>query len=593
MSGVDQTAIARVVGIEGVFQDLRTGSILNCPMQIAIVAQGSSDAVYSTAKWKATTAAAAGARYGYGSPIHRAMRRLKPQDLPGVGTVPIYVLPLSDAGGASAAVGQIEISGSPTADAQYQVVIANTKGRAFVIHEDDDDATIYRAILDSITPVLEMPVTPTYVYDTVTSAPGGSNVGNGTCTVLSVTGQPKPGAWIAKCNTAVANGGVFTLTDPDGTVIATNLTMTPGVGAATPLTAGGVHFTLTDGATNFSVNDLFTITVPVTHIALTAKWKGISGNDIVVSVADGGGGTTFSLTQPTGGLVNPTVSDRLALIGNQWITLVLNGLNIEDDDALDEYSAFGEGRRGALVHKPLVVFTGNTMTDVNDATAISEARKTDRTNSQLMEPGSDDLPIDVAARQLALIAPVANNSPASDYGGQLCTGLVPGADEDQWLNDDRETAVQGGCSTIEVVDGVTQISDVVTFYHPTGEEPPAYRYVCDIVKEMNVIYNFALKFASDDWVGKPLIPDNQSTSNKDARKPKHARQKVANTMDALGNAAIISDPAGSKKTITADISGSNPKRIDVSGTFRFAGNTNVTSIVFNWGFYYGAQAAAA
>lgn len=591
MSGVDNAAVARVLGIESQFQDQQTASIRTLPMRIAVCAQGSTDAVYSAEKWTALSAGLAGARYGYGSPIHRALLRLKPVNGDGfVGQVEI--LPTSDPGGAVAAAGAIEVSGSQTTTASYKVVISRTKSKAFTIAASATATAKYRAIMAAITAVLEMPVTPTYVYDTVTSAPG-TNTGNGTCTVLSVTGQPTPGAWVLTCNTAVANGGVFTLTDPDGNVIATNLTMTPGVGAATALTAGGVHFTLTDGAVNFIVGDLFTITVPVDNIVLTAKWKGTSGNDIVVDVEDGDGGTTFALTQPSGGTLSPEVGDRLALIGNTWPTFILNGNRLADTDALDEYAEFAEGRRGVTVHKPLIVFTGTTEDDATAATAIADARKTDRTNSQLSLPGSDDLPIDVAARQLARIAAVAQNDPASDYGARQATGLTPGAEEDQWDWPTRDYVVKRGGSTIEVVDGVAQIGDAVTMYHPTGEVPPGYRYVCDCIKEMNVIYNVALIFASDDWIGKPLVPDSQVVTNKNARKPKHAKQAVSNLIDALAAAAIISNPDAAKESIVVAIDSENPKRINITFVLQFSGNTNVVSIPFSWGFYYGVQQAAA
>jgi phage tail sheath gpL-like len=593
MAGVDITAVARVLGIESTFQDLRTGSILNLPMRIAICAQGATDSVYSAEKWTLTTAAAAGARYGYGSPIHRAALRLKPVTGDGVGSIPVEVLPLSDAGGAVAAAGSIDVSGTQTTAASNKIVVSRTKSLAFTFTANMTDTAKFRAMMTALQGVLELPVTPKYVYDTVTAS-AVTGTGNGTIGTLSVTAatQPTPGAWVLKCTSIAAHGGVFSLTDPDGSVVGTGLTMTGGTGATTALSSNGLNFSLTDGSTDFAVNDYFTITVPVTNISLTAKWKGASGNGIVIDVEDGAGGTTFTIVQPTGGLTNPTVSSALARIGNTWTTFVLNGLNLSDTSALTEYATFAEGRRGVTVHKPLVVFTGCVDAVEATAYAVCDARKTDRTNSQLVSPGSDDLPIDVAARQLARIAVVANNDPASDYGARQATGLTPGDDNVQWDWEARDRMVKRGSSTVEIVDGVVQLGDVITFYHPTGESPPGYRYVCDIVKEMNVIYNLALKFASDDWVGKPLIPDDQATTNPNARKPSTAKQVVSNMIDALGLAAIISDPATAKDSIVCSIDSQNPKRLNVTFTLQFSGNTNIVSIPFNWGFYYGVQAAA-
>lgn len=325
-----------------------------------------------------------------------------------------------------------------------------------------------------------------------------------------------------------------------------------------------------------------------TDVGLVAKWKGTSSNDLVVSIEGSTtAGTTFAVTQPVGGLVNPDVQTALDQIGDVWETMVLSCFETSDSTILDAYSAFGEGRWGALVRKPLVVFTGANETTVASATTVSDGRKTDRTNAQLVAPGSDDLPLVIAARQLARIAVVANNNPPRDYGSQDATGLTPGDDGDQWTYADRDEALKKGSSTIEVKDGVVNISDVVTFYHPTGDPYPPYRYVVDIVKLQNIIFNLDLIFATDEWAGAPLIPDNQPTVNPDAKQPKAAKAAVAALLDSLGLNAIISDPATAKASIVAGINSQNPKRLDLNITVQLSGNTNIISADLNFGFYFG------
>ena len=71
---------------------------------------------------------------------------------------------------------------------------------------------------------------------------------------------------------------------------------------------------------------------------------------------------------------------------------MLNCLDVADATALTAYNTFGEGRWGALVRKPLVVFTGTTEVDVDTAIVIPESRKTERVNSQLVAPASKELP---------------------------------------------------------------------------------------------------------------------------------------------------------------------------------------------------------
>jgi len=331
-----------------------------------------------------------------------------------------------------------------------------------------------------------------------------------------------------------------------------------------------------------------------TVVNVTSKWKGGSANDLHIEIEGSTtAGTTFAITQPIGGLVNPDVDDALNQIGNVWETQVLNCMGISDTETLDKYTTFGEGRWGALVKKPLIVFTGNTATTVAAATTETDARKTDRVDVQLVAPGSVDLPFVVAARQIARIAVLANNNPAHDYGSQDATGLTPGADGDQWDYLQRDEAVKKGSSTIEVKDSVVNISDVVTFYHPTGDANPAYRYVVDIIKIQNIIFNLDLIFATKEWDGAPLIPDDQPTVNPTAKKPKTAKTAVAAMVDSLALEAILSNPKAAKESIIAAINSQNPKRLDLSLTVQLGGNTNIKSVDLNFGFFYGTQEVVA
>jgi phage tail sheath gpL-like len=323
-------------------------------------------------------------------------------------------------------------------------------------------------------------------------------------------------------------------------------------------------------------------------VTLAAKWKGLSGNAVRVSVSGSTtAGTTFAITQLSGGLVDPDVTAALAQMGNVWETVVVNCLDLTNTTALDTYQTTGEGRWGALVRKPFVVLTGSPEDTVATAVVVSDARKTDRVNAQIVAPGSVHLPLEIAARAVSRIVKMAESDPAHDYVAQPLTGLIPGADGEQWDSAKREAAVKAGSGTTEVVDGVVQLSDVVTFYHPAGDPTPAYRYVVDLVKLWNTIFNLDLTFASAEWAGAPLIPDGDATVNPNAKQPKMAKAAVNALLDSLGAQAIISDVATAKASTVAAINSSNPKRLDVSTTVQLSGNTNIISVDLNFGFYFG------
>lgn len=398
---------------------------------------------------------------------------------------------------------------------------------------------------------------------------------------------------------------VYPLADADNAEAAT-ATITP-TGTATEsaayrITVGGIHSAQFVVAPDDTIEDVCTaaadavsasISMPVTaaatatEITLTAKWAGESGNDLTVTVDSPSVGVDFGVSGMAGGLINPDLAPALAQVGEVWESLIVNTLNASDTAALDALRDFGEGRWGALTRKPMVAFTGYTGADVTGAEAITENRQTDRANALVVAPGSPDLPLAVAARAVARIAPVANNNPARDYGSLQATGVTPGPEGSQWDYPTRDRAVKAGVSTTMIRSGVVTLQDMVTMYRPEGEAFPAYRHVCDIVKLQQIIFNLDLNFANAEWDGAPLIPDDQPTANRDAKKPKTARMEAAAITDNLALAAIISDPEYSKENTLAQISPQNPKRLDLVVPVKLGGNSNIISADLEFGFHFG------
>lgn len=104
-----------------------------------------------------------------------------------------------------------------------------------------------------------------------TGTADAGNTGDGTVTAVALIAGtlPREGTWELECTVAAANGGTFKLTDPGGNIVRNNLVMAAGAGASTVfyVPEAGLTFTITDGATDFIVGDLFTIA-----IAASGKW---------------------------------------------------------------------------------------------------------------------------------------------------------------------------------------------------------------------------------------------------------------------------------------------------------------------------------
>tara|TARA_R100000808_G_C2155423_1_gene167859 strand:- start:6826 stop:8322 length:1497 start_codon:yes stop_codon:yes gene_type:complete len=331
-----------------------------------------------------------------------------------------------------------------------------------------------------------------------------------------------------------------------------------------------------------------------TKVGITVKWQGASANDVNMSiVGPDDTGVTFAFTQVSGGSGNPDVDAALNQFGDVWETLVINCMELTDSASLNKYSTFGETRWGALTRKPLVAFTGTSEATLSTLTTIGDARKTDRTNAVIPAPGSNNLPFVIAAAAVNKISRLANSNPAHDYGSQQVASITAGTDAEQWNYTQRDVAIKAGISSIIVKDNVINLADTVTFYHPTGEVVPAYRYVVDIVKLQNIIYNVDLIFNTPEWDGAPLIPNDQPTTNRDAKKPSMAIAAVSALIDNLGMEALIADPATAKTQTQAEIDSMNPKRLNILIVVQLSGNTNIISIDLDFGFFFGTSAVVA
>lgn len=100
--------------------------------------------------------------------------------------------------------------------------------------------------------------------------------GNGTMTGLTAGPAVQEGAYVLTCITEAANGGVFSVTAPDGTAL-------PNATVGTPYVSDHLSFTLNDGSTDFDAGDVFTVTVAAGTSAAVVG----TGNGTVTSVSPG------------------------------------------------------------------------------------------------------------------------------------------------------------------------------------------------------------------------------------------------------------------------------------------------------------------
>jgi len=142
------------------------------------------------------------------------------------------------------------------------------------------------------------------VADAVTAS-AFTGTGDGTLTLATVAAGsiiPIVGAYTLTCTTAVTNGGIFSLTDPNGAIVATGLEMTAGAGAATAFEVAGLSFTVTDGATDFVAGDFATLTVAADGTLVVFSKTGAGGaqipNTVLTYAVDATGAGTKAIRIP-------------------------------------------------------------------------------------------------------------------------------------------------------------------------------------------------------------------------------------------------------------------------------------------------------
>lgn len=151
-------------------------------------------------------------------------------------------------------------------------------------------------------------------------------------------------------------------------------------------------------------------------------------------------------------------------------------------------------------------------------------------------------------------------------------------------------SVAKGASTNIKTGSVAELNDIITMYHPVSEGKfPSRRYVVDIIKLMNIIYNMRLILESDEKKGAPLIEDNTVTSNPAAVQPKMVKAELLILAKTLADKAIIQDTEFTKDGLKAEIDSENPKRLNVTFPVKLSGNVEVCSGDIYYGFYLGGN----
>lgn len=331
-------------------------------------------------------------------------------------------------------------------------------------------------------------------------------------------------------------------------------------------------------------------------VDLTTKWKGLTANQLTVTIDDNGDalGISYSITDSQAGSGTPSISAALTAFGNNWNTIVINTYGTQTNicDALEQFNGKPDatnptGRFADTVMKPFIALTGST---AEDPGSFTDTRKNEVTIAICPAPLSAGFHFEAAANVAVLFARKEQDTPELDISGDYYLDMpTPTSIGAMATLTNRDTIVKKGCSTVDLVAGAYKVQDFVTTYHKEGEVPPQFRYCRDLMLDLNIAYRYLLMVEAE-VTGKVIANDNDVVINPNVIKPKQFRQLIISLFDQAVKDALVVDLAFTVANLQVSISTVNPKRFDVAFQYKRSGNAHVVSTTAKAGFNFGVAA---
>jgi phage tail sheath gpL-like len=330
---------------------------------------------------------------------------------------------------------------------------------------------------------------------------------------------------------------------------------------------------------------------------LTSKWKGLTANDLNVSVDTGtnAAGLTYTVTYPQAGSGTPSIAGALAQFGSDWNTIVVNSYGLEATTiaTLMAYNGIPDptsptGRYSGLIMKPFIAISGSVS---DDPSATTNLYLNDVTIAVAPAPGSAGLPMEAAANMSLLFGVQAQNSPQLDVAGQFYPDMpVPtaaawaAASMSSYTN--RDAIVKRGCSTVTLNAGRFKVQDFVTTYHPLGEVPPQFRYCRNLNIDFNVRYGYYL-LELVNVVDHAIVADEDLVTADGIVKPKMWKSVLSDYAEDLAKRALITSPAFTQDSITVNVGTTNPDRLETFFRYKRSSFARIASTTAEAGFNFG------
>lgn len=339
-----------------------------------------------------------------------------------------------------------------------------------------------------------------------------------------------------------------------------------------------------------------------TKTTLTSTWKGVTGDEIEVTIDTGtdGCGIAYGVNNPTGASGAGEITDALGNFGVTWYTHIVHpyGTTLNSTFAtangIPDPDTGGTGRWNCKVKMPFIAYAGVKLATKANIKALVTSDITDMTNALCPGYGTQGQTIEISSNIAGMSAVNYNTTPQSDIVDMPFWDLpAPATNTIGELNDYdvRNDLLVNGCSTVTYTSEEGYILRTLIVPRRPADQPGTsidWSYVHSIYQDMQVMYNYEL-YNNLYLKNKTIIIDAEYVDDNvtNTIKPKDWKAKVFDLIDDLQRLAIIVDAAYSKKTVTVSINSTDSQRIDTRFHYKRSGIARKTSAVAYTGYFYG------
>lgn len=341
-------------------------------------------------------------------------------------------------------------------------------------------------------------------------------------------------------------------------------------------------------AINANVNLPVTATSSTGTVTLTAKFKGIAGNQItvrqnVVSTDSDSSptGATVVCTDLSTGAGEPDISETLDAMGNVWYTTI--GCGYISTTAYGKLKGKGDVLADPIEKKMFVSFMGSVL-DYDDYISLLGDL-----NSQWVSvcnvPLSESPAFEIAASVSGAASRGAQSDPARPARSLVLSG-IRGANEG-WTYTMRNAAViAGGGTTITGADDSVAIDDLVTTLttDSLGNLEDAWRFVETVYNIQSKIFQLDTTFSASPFARAVVVDDASVTAKPYAIRPKTVKAFAVQLVDNWIAEGWSRERDAIVSGIVAEIDAGNPGRINLLIPDVIAAGLKVVAVKYEWSF---------